>query len=76
MKLSNEGGTWLALNVYGRFAALLNVSERDNIPNAKTRGHLVGDFVKGVIPAPDYIQGLEDIYNGFKLITITIRYLL
>lgn len=74
MKLSNEGGTWLALNICGRFAVLLNVIELNNKPNAITRGHIVGDFVKGTIPAPDYMQGLGDVYNGFKLVTITMRY--
>lgn len=73
MKASNVGGTWLALNVQGRFAALLNVFELNQKPNAKSRGQLVEHFVKNDISAPEYMQGLQDVYNGFKLITINIR---
>lgn len=73
MKASNVGGTWLALNIQGRFAALLNVFELNQRQNAKSRGQLVENFVKSVISAPEYMQGLQDIYNGFKLITINIR---
>lgn len=67
------GGTWLALNIQGRFAALLNAFKLNQNPNAKSRGQLVENFVKSVISAPEYMQGLQDIYNGFKLITINIR---
>lgn len=66
------GGTWLALNIRGRMAVLLNVFELNNQPNAKSRGQLVENFVKGNMLAPEYMQGLQDVYNGFKLITITI----
>jgi len=73
---SNEGGTWLALNIRGKLAALLNVFELDKIPNAKSRGQLVKNFVKGNSSALEYLQelqGLQNVYNGFKLITITMR---
>jgi len=73
---SNEGGTWLALNIRGKLAALLNVFELDNIPNAKSRGQLVNNFVKGNSSAIEYLQELQGsqiVYNGFKLITITMR---
>jgi len=73
---SNEGGTWLALNIRGKLAALLNVFELDNIPNAKSRGQLVNNFVKGNSSAIEYLQelqGSQNVYNGFKLITITMR---
>ncbi|XP_029347454.1 transport and Golgi organization protein 2 homolog isoform X3 [Acyrthosiphon pisum] len=72
---SNEGGTWLALNIRGKFAALLNVFELDEIPNAKSRGQLVKNFVKGNSSALEYLQelqGSQNVYNGFKLITITM----
>lgn len=70
---SGIGGTWLALNIRGRLAVLLNVFELDKQPNAKSRGHLVENFVKDHISAPEYMEGLQDVYNGFKLITITMR---
>jgi len=73
---SNEGGAWLALNIRGKLAALLNVFELDKRPNAESRGQLVEHFVKGNTSAPEYLQELQEsqaIYNGFKLITITMR---
>jgi len=73
---SNEGGTWLALNIRGKLAALLNVFEVDKIPNAKSRGQLVKNFVIGNSSAIEYLQelqGSQNVYNGFKLITITMR---
>ncbi|VVC27710.1 Hypothetical protein CINCED_3A010700 [Cinara cedri] len=69
---TNVGGTWLALNIRGKFAALLNIFELSNKPNAKSRGTLVEDFVKNNTSAPEYMQQLNDVYNGFKLVTITI----
>lgn len=69
---TNVGGTWLALNIRGKFASLLNVCEL-NRPDAKSRGQLVEDFVKGDTSATEYMQGLPDVYNGFKFITITMK---
>lgn len=45
----------------------------DSRPNSESRGQLVENFVKGDTPALEYMQGLPDVYNGFKLITITMR---
>lgn len=73
MTPSSKGGTWLALNIRGKLAAILNVFELDKMPNAKSRGQLVENFVKGNSSAVEYLQGLQNMYNGFKLITITIR---
>ncbi|XP_022182250.1 transport and Golgi organization protein 2 homolog isoform X2 [Myzus persicae] len=73
---SNEGGTWLALNIRGKLATLLNVFELDKIPNAKSRGQLVKNFVKDNSSALEYLQelqGSQDLYNGFKMITITMK---
>jgi len=67
------GGTWLALNNRGKFAVLLNVFQKNNRPNAITRGQLVENYVKGNTTATEYMVNLQDVYNGFKLITITIR---
>lgn len=63
----------MALNLQGRFAALLNVFVLNQKPDAISRGQLVEHFVKSDVSAPEYMQGLQDIYNGFKLITINIR---
>lgn len=73
MNPTSVGGTWLALNIRGKFAVLLNVFELNNRPNAISRGQLVENFVKGDTSAPEYMQGLQDVYNGFKLITVTMR---
>lgn len=73
MNPSSVGGTWLALNIRGRLAILLNVFELQNLPNAKSRGQLVENFVKGDTQASEYMLKLQDVYNGFKLITITMR---
>lgn len=70
---SSVGGTWLALNLRGRLAVLLNIFELNNRPNAISRGQLVENFVKDNISPQDYVQGLHNVYNGFKLITVTIR---
>lgn len=72
MEPSSVGGTWLALNIRGRLAVLLNVFGFNKL-NAKSRGQLVENFVKGDTPASEYMQKLQDVYNGFKLITITMR---
>lgn len=73
MNPSSVGGTWLALNSRGKFAVLLNIFEPNKRPNTKSRGQLVENFVKSDTSAPEYMQGLQDIYNGFKLITITMK---
>lgn len=73
LEKSSKGGTWLAFNIRGRLAVVLNNVGENNRTNAKSRGHLVQDFVKENSSAPEFMQGLQDEYNKFKLITITIR---
>lgn len=70
---SSVGGTWLALSTRGKLAILLNVYRPNPRSNVISRGQLVENFVKGDTPALEYMQGLQDVYNGFKLVTVTMR---
>jgi uncharacterized protein with NRDE domain len=65
-------GTWLGLNRHGRLAAVTNYREAGvQRPEARSRGHLVADFLVGNTTAPDYLRRLHangHRYNGFNLI--------
>lgn len=65
-------GTWLALNGLSKFAILQNVFNPNKRANTMSKGQLVKNVVKGDTSTPEYMQGLQDVYNGFKLITITM----
>ncbi len=62
------GGTWMGVTRSGRFAALANYTAIAQ-DGAKSRGHLVGDYLKAGGSALDYACGLcgED-YAGFNLV--------
>jgi len=63
------GGTWLAVTRDGRFAAVTNIRGNDGPPNARSRGALVGDFVRSKIPPLAYAQRIRaDDYAGFHLL--------
>jgi uncharacterized protein with NRDE domain len=63
------GGTWLAVTRDGRFAAVTNIRDNDGPPNARSRGALVGDFVRSNIPPLDYAQSIRpNDYAGFHLL--------
>jgi uncharacterized protein with NRDE domain len=63
------GGTWLAVTRDGRFAAVTNIRGNDGLPDARSRGALVGDFVRSNIPPLDYAQRIRaDDYAGFHLL--------
>jgi uncharacterized protein with NRDE domain len=65
-----QGGTWLALNRNGRFAAVTNLRGVARDPQRRSRGALVTDFVRHDIPASDYIRKVEaeaDEYPPFHL---------
>jgi len=49
------GGTWLALNRNGRFAAVTNVRTGRMAPAARSRGELVGDYVAGAASVDAYV---------------------
>ena len=66
------GGTWLGTDKQGRFAALTNIRNgRPARAEARSRGELVANYLRGDLEARDYIQTLREIasdYNGFNLV--------
>jgi len=63
------GGTWLAVTRDGRFAAVTNIRGNDGPPNARSRGGLVGDFVRSNVPPLAYAESIHaDDYAGFHLL--------
>jgi len=63
------GGTWLAVTRNGRFAAVTNIRGNDGPPNARSRGALVGDFVRSNVAPLAYAQGIRaNDYAGFHLL--------
>jgi uncharacterized protein with NRDE domain len=65
------GGSWLALNRNGRYAAVTNV--RDGMPKAapRSRGELVGNFVAGADSPQHYAQTIaarRTEYGPFNLV--------
>jgi uncharacterized protein with NRDE domain len=67
-----SGGSWLAVSLHGRLAAVTNVRRMiPPNPQAPTRGALVADFVRGSLGAAQYAQGLRPVaehYAGFNLL--------
>jgi uncharacterized protein with NRDE domain len=62
------GGSWLAVTREGRFAAVTNIRGID-VPDARSRGELVGAFVRSSLDPLDYAQQIRpDEYGGFHLI--------
>ena len=51
------GGTWLAVDRRGRFAAVTNVRDASRPTGLRSRGALVADFVAGTEPAERYAAG-------------------
>ncbi|MDT3680558.1 MAG: NRDE family protein [Burkholderiaceae bacterium] len=69
------GGTWLAIDRRGRFAAVTNVREPDPVSGPRSRGALVAGFVEGSEPARDYAErvlGQADEYAGFNLLLVDL----
>lgn len=66
------GGTWLGVTQDGRFAAITNYRDPDQVrADAPSRGHLVSDYLKGKQSPLAYLQELAhrgDAYNGFNLL--------
>ena len=66
------GGTWLGTDKRGRFAALTNIRNGSvQRAEARSRGELVADFLRGDLSAKDYLQKLKTSagdYNGFNLL--------
>lgn len=69
------GGTWLAIDRRGRFAAVTNVREPDPVSGPRSRGALVADFVGGSEPVHDYAERIlaqADDYAGFNLLLVDL----
>lgn len=65
-------GTWLGVNRHGHLAAVTNYREAGiQRPEARSRGHLVSDFLAGRTAVTSYLHRLHAesrLYNGFNLI--------
>ena len=65
-------GSWFALNQQGRFAALTNFRDPQNMnPQARSRGSLVSDFLLCDLSAEAYavdVLSRGDDFNGFNLL--------
>lgn len=68
----NAGGTWMGVTRAGRFAAVTNVRDMAPPPaDAPSRGHLVGDFLRGGDEPRAYLDALAargDAFAGFNLL--------
>ncbi|MEA5114862.1 MAG: NRDE family protein [Geobacteraceae bacterium] len=66
------GGTWLAMALDGRFAAVVNYRDPDTRKDdAPSRGDLATDFLLGNASSEDYLKILRKKagrYNGFTLL--------
>jgi uncharacterized protein with NRDE domain len=66
------GGSWLGITHSGRWAAVTNYREPPIArPEARSRGHLVADFLRGQLCPADYLTGLAPHaaeFNGFNLL--------
>ena len=65
------GGSWLALNRNGRFAAVTNVRTGQPRRGERSRGALVADFVRGLAPPERYAERValeRDDYGPFNLV--------
>lgn len=65
------GGSWLGVTAGGRFAVVTNYREVVDPPaGARSRGHLVGDFLRGDETPAVFLSRIaaeEDRYAGFNL---------
>lgn len=64
------GGTWLAVQRSGRFAAVTNFRDADAPSRGKrSRGFLVTEFLQGQASPADYVDSIENAaYAGFNLV--------
>ncbi|MEX0661004.1 MAG: NRDE family protein [Balneolaceae bacterium] len=67
------GGTWLGVTKQGKFAALTNYRDLNNIKkSAPSRGNIVKDFLADNQDPLGYLEGLKqsaNAFNGFNLLT-------
>lgn len=71
-KDKKAGGTWLGLSSDGRFAAITNYRDINQMkPDAPSRGHLVKNALTTSDSTHAYLENLKSVakdYNGFNLI--------
>lgn len=69
------GGTWMGINTNGRFTALTNYRDVDNLKKqAPSRGVLTSNYLLESIAPKKYLETIYDnidAYNGFNLLTGT-----
>jgi uncharacterized protein with NRDE domain len=66
------GGSWLALGQQGAVAAITNFRDPTRRhPSPRSRGHLVGEFLRARLPAEAFARDAAasgDAYDGFNLL--------
>lgn len=65
------GGTWLAIDARGRFAAVTNIRDPERAARLRSRGALVADFLTGDEPARTYGAGVANdgaAFGAFNLL--------
>ena len=70
-KDEEAGGTWLGTNRNGKFAAITNLKEQNQINYKSSRGALVTDFLESKQSAKAYLEQIDPIkeeFAGFNLI--------
>ncbi|XP_070573124.1 transport and Golgi organization 2 homolog isoform X2 [Ptychodera flava] len=75
LQQGKEGGTWLGITKSGRLATLLNILEPEVDPNAKGRGALISNFLKGNEECLPYLQEISkegELYNAFNLLVFDL----
>lgn len=67
-----QGGSWLAMGLNGRFAAVTNFRESPPaVDPPRSRGRLVSDFLQGTSSPGEYLASVEKqgrLYRGFSLL--------
>lgn len=68
----NKMGTWMGVTKAGRFAALTNYrNPEEKTDEKRSRGELVGDFLKCDVHSEDYMQKVVEnrkLYSGYNLL--------
>lgn len=65
------GGTWLGVGPQGRFAALTNIRDPQQLQGARSRGELVAGFLRGELGVEAYLDQVASCsrqYSGFNLL--------
>ena len=66
-----KNGTWLGVTNTGRFSAVTNYRDPNQIKGINSRGDLVADFLKTSVAPGEYLRQVRanaDKYSGFNLI--------